>query len=68
MAKKAKPSTGTSDKPISSPDDLLKTSKKGEIELTEDELREATGGFKVIFIDDPNSPPPPPPPPPTKII
>jgi hypothetical protein len=33
-----------------SPDSLLKTSKNGEIELTEQELGKVTGGAKITFI------------------
>ena len=32
------------DAKISSADDLAKTSKKGDVELTEEELKRATGG------------------------
>jgi bacteriocin-like protein len=36
-------------KPIASPDDLLKTSKEGSVELTEDELKKVSGGAAVDF-------------------
>ena len=35
---------------ISSADDLIKTTKKGDVELTEEELKRATGGtVKTAF-------------------
>jgi bacteriocin-like protein len=41
MAKSDKPATKEN-----KPDDLLKTSKEGKIELTEDELKKVSGGDK----------------------
>jgi bacteriocin-like protein len=35
------------DEKISSADDLVKTSKKGDVELTEDELAKVSGGLTV---------------------
>jgi hypothetical protein len=35
------------DATISSADDLTKTSKKGDVELTEEELKRAAGGVKL---------------------
>jgi bacteriocin-like protein len=43
MAKSDKPNTRS--KPISSPDELVKTDiKEGKIELTDDELKKVSGG------------------------
>jgi hypothetical protein len=36
------------DAKISSADDLVKTSKKGEVELSENELEKATGGAGTV--------------------
>jgi len=38
---------GKKGQPISTPDSLIKTSKKGSVELTEDELDKASGGTKI---------------------
>jgi len=38
---------GKKSQPISAPDTLTKTSKKGSVELTEDELDKASGGGAV---------------------
>ena len=38
----------TKDTKISSADDLIKTTKKGDVELTEEELKRATGGTVTI--------------------
>ena len=38
---------GKKSQPISAPDTLTKTSKKGSVELTEDELGKASGGGAV---------------------
>jgi hypothetical protein len=46
MAKKPTTKTPTQDKSISSTDELTKT-KQGGIELTEAELRRASGGFAL---------------------
>jgi hypothetical protein len=42
-----KPSTTSKPTKKASPDKLIKTSKKGDIELTEEELRDVTGGVVI---------------------
>jgi len=37
------------DPQISSADDLTKTTKKGDVELTEEELKRVSGGLKVTM-------------------
>jgi hypothetical protein len=46
MSKTSTASTAT--KPKASPDKLIGTSKKGEIELTEEQLDKAVGGIIVV--------------------
>jgi len=38
---------GNKDPKISSADDLTKTTKKGDVELTEEELKRVSGGFII---------------------
>jgi hypothetical protein len=46
MAKRDKSSTKKG-KPISSPDELVKPGKEGDVELTADELKKVSGGFDI---------------------
>jgi len=47
---------GKKDGPISSADDLVKTTKKGDVELSEKELEKATGGLSVQKLVDKTTP------------
>ena len=41
------------DTTISSADDLVKTTKSGDVELTEEELKRVTGGGRIRFSPSP---------------
>jgi hypothetical protein len=43
------------DATISSADDLTKTTKAGDVELSEEELKRVSGGFKVVLTETPIS-------------
>ena len=47
------------DTTISSSDDLTKTTNKGEVELSEEELKRVSGGRLYLKYDEPPPPPPP---------
>ena len=46
----AKTGKSKEDKPIPSPDDLLKAGKEGSVELTEDELKKVSG--RAILVEN----------------